>query len=121
MNLSSGCGKSGSPSKSSRSDFVFNRHNAIVDEAVEILQRNSGDQEKAEKELRAYVAKHRPEIRGIIVEGKGLRETMSEAELAKFEERARSVREPRENRIVDVLKAYPNPDMLRNIMRNVMQ
>ena len=108
-------------SKQSRSEQLFDRHNQIVEGAMEILRNNAGDQDKAQAALRAYVAKHRPEIRGIIRAGHQEKQTMSEAKKAELEARARDVREPREHKISEILSTYPNPKVLRDILRGVMQ
>ncbi len=103
----------------SPADRHLDRSLELLDGVVEILERNRGDQDKAEEALRAYVAKHRMEVRSRRVEGKAAVAKLEGDAKKAFEERARKERLERETRIRNLAAAFDRPKEILGIARLV--
>ena len=91
----------------------------LLDGVVEIVERNRGEQEKAEKDLWAYVAKHRLEVRSLRAEGKDAIAELEPAARKAFEERTKKERLERETRIRNAAASFDRPKDVLNIARLV--
>jgi hypothetical protein len=103
----------------SQADRFLDRSLVLLDGVIEILEEHPGDQDKAEEALRAYVAKHRAEVRALRVDGKAAFAKLEGGKKKDFEERAKKERLERETRIRNLAATFDRPKNILGIARLV--